>query len=495
MNIKEIIINNEKILDDFFAQDKFLFSLKKSFLKSAKIQDICEERIVIATGHQPVFYYPGIIFKNYFVSKTAKELNGVPLNFIVDTDIANINVPVPGKHNENYYKKYVKIENPEKLCYALFKPHRDIVKNFFVDIEKIVKTLNRKEILRSFRNYTKQFFFFYDKNKNFVDTNILLRQQFEKLHKFPVMDLKFSSIAKSTPFYNFVYLIIKKIEEFIEIYNNGVKLNIKKKRYVYQPVKLLHIEKNIYELPFWYVDKKRHRLFIEKKNHKLRFLTENNVVLIEINIQNKIDSEIINIIRKKILIFPKAVILTMIARLFFCDLFIHGTGGAVYDRITDYILKNFFKLKEDLKYLIVTGNIYLPFEIDIQNIEQKYNEKKKWLNEVKYHPEKFMDKKLAEYYITEKQKLLDILNNTKDTAKRKEIHNKIKAIHQEMTGFFKRRIELTEEDIKEYEKILKQKDVFLEREYPYFFYPEDINFSELLEKNLRVLKNSKKAQF
>lgn len=484
MNIKEIITNNKKILDNFFAQNKFLSDLKNGFLKSTKIQDICKERIVIATGHQPLFYYPGIIFKNYFVSKKAKELNGLPLNFVVDTDIANITLPVPGKLNGNYYKKYVKIENPEKLCYALFKPHREIVKRFFVDIEKILKTLEKKEILRSFRNYTKQFFFFYNKNKNFVDTTILLREQFEKSHKFPVMDLKFSFITKSLPFYNFVYLITKKIEEFIEIYNNGVRLNIKKKRYIYQPVKLLHTEKNIYELPFWYVDKKRERLLIEKKNHKLRFFTENNVSLIEIDTSNRADSEIINIIRKRILIFPKAVILTMIARLFFCDLFIHGTGGAVYDRITDYILKKFFKLKEDLKYLIVTGNIYLPLEINFQQIEQKYNEKKKWLNEVKYHPERFMDKKLAEYYITEKQKLLRILNNTKDSAKRKEIHNRIKSIHQEMTGFFKRRIELVEEDIKEYKKILEQKEVFHEREYPYFFYPEDLNFSELLEKNL-----------
>ncbi len=484
MNIKKIIVNNKNVLDELFARDKFLYLIKDNFLKFAKIQEICKDKFIIATGHQPIFYYPGIIFKNYFISKIAKELDGLPINFVVDTDIANINIPVPGKVNNNYYKKYIKIANPEKLCYAWFKPARKEVKNFFVDIEKIVKTLNHKDILKSFRKYTKRFFYFYEKNKNFIETIIFLRQEFEKLYKFPVLDLKVSEISKSIGFYNFVWLIIKNIEDFVDIYNEATKLNIKRKKNIYQPVKLLYNEKNIYELPFWYIKGKRYRLFIKKNNNKLHFLGENNLSLIEIDQANKGEAEIINILKKNIIIFPKAITLTMILRMFFSDLFIHGTGGASYDKVTNYILKKFFKLKDELKYLIVTGNIYLPLDIDINKIEEKYIEKKRWLNNVKYHPEKFMNKELAEYYIGEKRKLSLQLNRTKNPAERRKIHNKLKSIHQEMVDFFKRRIEIVEETIKDYEKILKYKDVFLEREYPYFFYLENINFSEILNKYL-----------
>ena len=34
--------------------------------------------------------------------------------------------------------------------------------------------------------------------------------------------------------------------------------------------------------------------------------------------------------------------LTLWARLLLCDLFIHGIGGAQYDRVTDLIVENYF---------------------------------------------------------------------------------------------------------------------------------------------------------
>jgi hypothetical protein len=39
---------------------------------------------------------------------------------------------------------------------------------------------------------------------------------------------------------------------------------------------------------------------------------------------------------------PRALTLTLWARLFLCDLFIHGIGGAKYDRITDQLIRCYF---------------------------------------------------------------------------------------------------------------------------------------------------------
>ena len=56
---------------------------------------------------------------------------------------------------------------------------------------------------------------------------------------------------------------------------------------------------------------------------------------------------------------PRALTLTMFARLFACDLFIHGIGGAKYDQITDEIIRQFFGV-EPPAYACVSATCRLP---------------------------------------------------------------------------------------------------------------------------------------
>jgi len=50
----------------------------------------------------------------------------------------------------------------------------------------------------------------------------------------------------------------------------------------------------------------------------------------------------------------------MFARLFLCDLFIHGLGGAKYDEITDIIIRRFWRV-EPPRFLVLSGSLRLPF--------------------------------------------------------------------------------------------------------------------------------------
>lgn len=55
---------------------------------------------------------------------------------------------------------------------------------------------------------------------------------------------------------------------------------------------------------------------------------------------------------------PRALALTMYLRLFECDLFIHGIGGAKYDQITDDIIRRFFQV-EPPRYACVSATLRL----------------------------------------------------------------------------------------------------------------------------------------
>ena len=56
---------------------------------------------------------------------------------------------------------------------------------------------------------------------------------------------------------------------------------------------------------------------------------------------------------------PRALTLTMYARLFVCDLFIHGLGGAKYDIIADGLIRRFFECPPPA-YACVTATLHLP---------------------------------------------------------------------------------------------------------------------------------------
>ena len=57
---------------------------------------------------------------------------------------------------------------------------------------------------------------------------------------------------------------------------------------------------------------------------------------------------------------PRALTLTLFARLCLGDLFLHGIGGGMYDAVTDGIVRDYFGI-EPPAYQVLTGTLRLPF--------------------------------------------------------------------------------------------------------------------------------------
>ncbi len=485
MDVKNLIKENQKLLHKLFIQNKELASIRDEFIKYTGINKSSKTTPVIATGHQPILYYPGIIFKNYFISKIAKETEGIPINFIVDSDTAEISIPVPYQKDNNYYKKIIKINNPEGYSFSNFKPSENNVILFFQEIEENIQLLDNKNIHKAFHDYKNRFFDLFKENHHFIDTIILLRKEFEELNKIKLIDLKISGISKSIAFYQFAWYIIKNIEKFLDIYNESAEKN---KKSNYQAVKFLLHEKDVYEIPFWFISNfRRYPIYLKKKNNLLSFFSENEDFTFSINTANKKEEEIVNMLKNNLILFPKAITLTLMFRIFLCDVFIHGTGGVFYDKITNDIIKDFLNLNLYPDFLVITGDIYLPLiDENVLEIDREYEERQKWLKNVSHHPSKYMDKGFANKYVEKKKQVSQQFTKEKDPEKRKGIHKKLQSIDKEMKSYFNDKIQQINNELGFYKDILKNKEVFLERKYPYFFYPEGIDFSSQLEKNLII---------
>ncbi|MCZ6682945.1 MAG: hypothetical protein O7B26_07155, partial [Planctomycetota bacterium] len=86
---------------------------------------------------------------------------------------------------------------------------------------------------------------------------------------------------------------------------------------------------------------------------------------------------------------PRALTLTMYARLFACDVFIHGIGGAKYDQITDDVIRRFFGV-EPPAYACVSATLHLPLPRSRpQNRDTGYWVRR--LRDARFNPQRYVD--------------------------------------------------------------------------------------------------------
>ena len=85
----------------------------------------------------------------------------------------------------------------------------------------------------------------------------------------------------------------------------------------------------------------------------------------------------------------RALVTTLWARLALGDLFIHGIGGAKYDRVTDRLIERFFGLRPP-GFMVLSATLLLPIERDRVTADDLRAIQRE-LRDLTYHPERYLD--------------------------------------------------------------------------------------------------------
>ncbi|MCF8337910.1 MAG: hypothetical protein K9I74_08000 [Bacteroidales bacterium] len=486
MEYSTVIQKNRKILDNFFSRDSELEQIRRAFLEDTGVASLHPSRTVVATGHQPVIFYPGLFFKNFFTNYLAEQTGTKPVNFLVDTDVAGYEVPIVYQADNEFYKKRTGLGNHDSLVYSAFEPPERDVHNFIGDIDELVYTLTNPKIGEAFRAFKSAFFHFYNETKQFVETINYLRDDFQQKKGLNFNNFFVSSIAGTAAYARYVFYIIEHIETFHHAYNKAIKKNSSGN---YQPVKFLNYENEWYELPFWLLDYgQRHAVSVKKEENTITFFSASAKKEFTLD-RYAAEEEMLSQMREALTLYPKATTLTLMIRLFLCDIFVHGTGALEYEAVNNDFLKLFFSMEEPPAFYTATGDIYLPltdFPANFQHLYNDYKKKQHWLKQVKRDPEEFIDGELAQKYKKQKKELAKNLQQEKDSKKRKEIHRQLESINEKMLTELEPQIHHVNSTINYYRRILDKKHVFYERTYPYFLYPEGYLSRERFEEGVRT---------
>jgi len=455
---------------------------------------------IIQTGHQPVFFHPGIWIKNIFLNQLLKSPlpdKSLGLNIILDNDICkDLNLSLPAlSSNGNLTVEEISFlpstltpnlpfeQYPCPSLELIFKFNRDIIHRL-----KPLESEN-KDILNNFKNFSlclenSSHFF----NQNYKRGNLgeflgLARHLYEKEIEPTYLEIPFSQICDSDEFLSFFLEIIKNIKSFSEIYNK--KLDEYRKLFKIRnrahPSPNLMIKENLTEIPFWIWKEgdERTKIFILKEEEKnyLYNASYGKIFLIEKDGLKSLFSLKTILKQRGLKIRPKALLLTLFNRLFISDLFIHGLGGAKYDLVTDEIIREFFKV-EPPHFLVVSCTLYLNFKSSPGTSDSKISALKKKIRDLEFNPDRYVNElsltkkeKIQIGELTEKKtELIKKIKEIPSPVEKRKFSEKIKAINNFIVEKVKPlKCELSKKLEDEEEKI-KQSKVYTFREFPYCFF-------------------------
>jgi len=486
MNTLTAIQQNKSLRDTLLENFQELQNIHTAFWKELN-EKYQPNAPVIATGHQPIFFYPGILFKDYLAGKLAKETGGTALNFIVDSDEGRIEIPVPCLKGQELSKTQVSLKTQSDTAFSEFNPSLEDIKRFFIDIERNLYSLNGngEDIRKSFQDYQRAFMKKFINTGDFIQTTSEIRSDFDKYLGMDSIDIRISELSSSHPYNLFTLYIIKHIQEYQFHFNKAID---ERKNKNFQPVKKLSKTNEGHELPFWLlINNRRHPVFAKYEADRIILSSPETKEEISIGANSSPDEQAEDL-NSKITLFPKAPTLTFMIRIFFSDLFIHGTGAVDYEKINNQFLQSFFQINAPLKFISATGNIYLPLESDLPDLEElktNYEQLKQWKKEYKRNPEDLLPAETAEKYKKQKKNLARQMKEA-EPQKRREIHNQMEQLNEEMRVYLAEDFEENETLLTHYEKILEKEHIYLERKYPYFLYPEGTLTREQFEMKLKT---------
>ncbi len=369
----------------------------------------------IVGGHQPELFHPGVWFKNFVIDSIAKEFAGVGLHTIVDHDLARAaSIRVPKR--DAFSGRLIQTVCELPLCRSDAARPVQQTPWHSVTIDRVGLRGSLREItegLSSLGVHNPIAIDFWAQLERLQDGTgaavafSQLRHSLEMKHGLGNLELPFSRIASSSPWHTFLHHCIVHGEKLHEIYNASLQeYRVREKIHnPTQPVPPLSRRDGWFELPFWLYksdSKVRQRLWAQldpSGGNCWRLGSGVHPLVLDWVIDWPTDPDRSRktwgeYLLDGICVRPRALMTTLFLRCFMADLFVHGIGGGVYDRLTDAIIQRFLRMPAP-HYLTCTATEWLTMnevpELDAKALHGQRDALQRQSQLLRSRPELFLD--------------------------------------------------------------------------------------------------------
>ncbi len=392
-----------------FAQYQFKiagmpFAAVREMVRSRIGADVAPlDKPFIATGHQPDFFHAGVWAKHIVAKRLADAVGGSAFDLIVDHD-------APKQHT-------VAVPTIEDgLAHAIDVPYANapaehpfefIPKSSDQQTQQFIERMRKAMGERYDSTLLPEFLEAYQATDgDWVDQALAARKAVETNMGIQLIQRRTSRFWYSP----LLAELLLSAESFANTYNQ-ILAGEDPGEDVHEPdrsVATLERIKGTIELPLWinHPGQPRHRLFVAKENGKTHLFAESQRVATFDDARIK-DWPSFEADLHKLSpwgIRPKALILTMWARLFWADIFIHGIGGAKYDRLTDRLIQCFFGVEPPVMACVsATLRMSLP---KTGATEKQIEDATRSLRDINFNPHRYINHHELAAIQSEKEKLI-----------------------------------------------------------------------------------------
>ncbi len=279
---------------------------------------------LILAGHQPELSHPGVWVKHFALNGIARRVGGVPLNLIVDNDtLKSAALPVP-----SYRAGHTESVTLGPIAFDRFDGETAYEDRLILDADTF-RAFPRRVAGRTndwpFRPLLPDVW--QPGAARIGEAFTAMRLDRERAWGCYNHELRVSRLSQTEAFRRFAAHLLADLPRFAEAYNAAIRAYREANRIdsVNHPAPELAGG----EAPFWVrtgADGRRSRATAASDPAHLR---------------------------------PRALTLTLFARVCFGDFFIHGIGGGKYDEVTDAIIRDYFGI-EPPAYQVLSATLHLP---------------------------------------------------------------------------------------------------------------------------------------
>ncbi|MBN1343373.1 MAG: hypothetical protein JXQ73_11870 [Phycisphaerae bacterium] len=344
---------------------------------------------IIVTGHQPEFYHAGVWAKNVVAARLAQALGGRALNLVVDNDAPKkTSLAVPHERDgvltsqEKAFAEY-RVGWAFEQFEAMSRPDGRRL------LDEIRAALGDQAYEHSALPLMAQALTNQEQAGDYVDQITAARKAVEAHFGLDLVERRVSQCWGG----EFLLDVLANADRFAACYNDALTdyrkaVGIAGRN---RPIPDLIRDGDRIELPVWVYRhaKPRRRLFVERSGDKLTFHAE-ATPMGALGLDDLRQPDGMARLRAVIgwRFRPRALTLTTWARLLLADLFIHGIGGAKYDRITDRLIELYYGLQPPAM-ACVSATVRMPLErFPVDRSDQVRARRK--CRDVRYNPQRYV---------------------------------------------------------------------------------------------------------
>lgn len=470
------------------------FRYSSQYLPKDVLTRLRTRQQVIMSGHQPELFHPGVWFKNFVLNAASKQLNAIPINLIVDSDLStrqNIAVPTTVAIE-------TKTGRVEKLQYGSVSFDRPTPQQPYE-----MKAIADGEVFREFPHQVVAAVKAYHGTDSplvvpiwrhasrLLEANQLgdgpssghliaaARHLLEADFGLETLEVPLSQLCQTESFANFASMIFDEAPTFRTLYND-VLLEYRQVHGIRSrshPVPELEIAGDGWcEVPFWIwsqTSKRRRPLFVKRsEDHR----DDGQIVLSDLEgLTATVTTSggppwLVGLEKEGICVRPRALATTLFCRSLLSDLFLHGVGGAKYDQLTDAIAARFWGI-ELPRYMTLSASFHLPSdrprttkaEVTALRVERR---------EMDYHPEAFFQppyRPEVEALISRKRHWLEGEN---EAVRSKEKHDAITTINKALRALLPTSEAVLKEQELEARSQLRESEIVTSREFSFVLFDQ-----------------------